>query len=59
MPKIAWRASHRVRPLISVGKWCNSRPISGDDIAGAFKEQPGSNCVSALQTVAVVVYIEV
>ncbi|MEV5012643.1 hypothetical protein [Streptomyces sp. NPDC055692] len=48
MPKIAWRASHRVRPLISVGKWHTSRPISGDDIAGALKEQPGGNCVTAL-----------
>ncbi|MEV5084730.1 hypothetical protein AB0K74_40195 [Streptomyces sp. NPDC056159] len=59
MPKIAWRATTRVRPFTSVGKWYNSRPISGADIAGALKEQPGSNGVTALQTVAVIAYIEV
>ncbi|GED90655.1 hypothetical protein ACIQCF_38530 [Streptomyces sp. NPDC088353] len=48
-----------MRPLTSVGKWYNSRPIDGDDIAGALKKQPGGNCVTALQTVAVVAYIEV
>ncbi|GED88612.1 hypothetical protein TNCT6_56970 [Streptomyces sp. 6-11-2] len=32
----------------AAGKWHTSRPISGDDIAGALKEQPGGNCVTAL-----------
>ncbi|MFJ6564735.1 hypothetical protein ACIQMV_33775 [Streptomyces sp. NPDC091412] len=59
MPKIAWRASHPSAPPYSIAKWYNSRPIDGDDIAGALKEQPGGNCVTALQTVAVVAYIEV